>query len=150
MNHESAAEAPMSVSIADPHPSRDRDPVRSVIRAFNPLARPLAGRRFFHLWGIVHHQGRKTGRAYATPVVVRADATSFTIPLPFGVRTAWANNVIAAGGARIRWAGVDHDVTNPEIVSGTEAELAFDRFQRFALRRFGIDHFLRVRRNDRD
>jgi deazaflavin-dependent oxidoreductase (nitroreductase family) len=121
-----------------------------VIRAFNPLARPLAGRRLFHLWGIVHHQGRKTGRAYATPVVIRADATTFTIPLPFGERTAWANNLIAAGGGRIRWAGADHDVTNPQIVSLPEAELAFDRFQRFALRRFGIDRFLRVTRVARD
>lgn len=140
----------MSVSAVDPHPPRDRDPVRRVIRAFNPLARPLAGRRFFHLWGIVHHQGRKTGRAYATPVVVRADATSFTIPLPFGERTAWANNLIAAGGGRIRWAGTDHDVTDPRIVSGPEGELAFDRFQRLALRRFGIERFLRMTRVARD
>jgi deazaflavin-dependent oxidoreductase (nitroreductase family) len=140
----------MSMSIADPHPPRDPDPVRRVISAFNPLARPLAGRRFFRLWGIVSHHGRKTGRAYATPVVIRADATSFTVPLPFGERTAWANNVIAAGGARIRWAGVDHDVTDPEIVTGAEGELAFDRFQRFALRRFGIAHFFRVRRVVRD
>jgi hypothetical protein len=37
-------------------------------RLLNPAIRRLAGRSGVPLLGLVHHQGRRSGRTYATPV----------------------------------------------------------------------------------
>ena len=132
----------MTVPIADPTAPRRRDPIRRLIAATNPLLRPFAGTRWFRLWGVVHHIGRKSGTAYATPIVVRRYGAGFVIPMPFGDRTNWANNVVAAGGASIRWAGRVYRVSDPRIVPAAEAMAAFSPIQRALLPRFGIERCL--------
>jgi deazaflavin-dependent oxidoreductase (nitroreductase family) len=132
------------IRTSDPPTATGRDLTRRLIRLFNPISRPLAGSRWFKLWGIVHHRGRTSGRAYATPLVTRRTADGFVIPIPFGDRTNWVQNVLAAGSAEIRWGGRDYRVAAPRIVSPVEAEAAFSGFQRFMLRRIGIDRFLSV------
>jgi deazaflavin-dependent oxidoreductase (nitroreductase family) len=134
----------MTVPLADPAAPRGHDPIRRLIAVTNPILRPLAGTRWFRLWGVVLHTGRKSGKPYATPIVVRPHGDGFVIPMPFGERTNWANNVIAAGGATIRWAGREHRVTNPRIVDSTEALSAFSGIQRALLPRFGIARFLQL------
>jgi deazaflavin-dependent oxidoreductase (nitroreductase family) len=134
----------MTVPIADPAAPRGRDPIRRIIAATNPILRPLAGTRWFRLWGVVHHTGRKSGTPYSTPVVVRRSEDGFVIPMPFGERTNWANNVVAAGGASIRWAGRTYQVTDPRIVDATEGMAAFSPIQRALLPRFGISRVLEV------
>ncbi len=83
----------MTIPIADPAAPRGRDPIRRLIAATNPILRPLAGTRWFRLWGVIQHTGRKSGKAYATPIVARRYGDGFVIPMPFGERTNWANNV---------------------------------------------------------
>lgn len=104
------------------------------------FARPLAGRRWFRLWGIIQNVGRTSGRAYATPVVVIQTPDGFIIPVPFGPQTAWVQNVIAAGRASIRWAGQDHPVTSPAIIDLTVpgADSPFNRLERIIMRRVAI------------
>ena len=132
----------MTLPITDPGASRLREPLRHLIAATNPILRPLAGTRWFRLWGVIQHTGRKSGKAYATPIVARRYRDGFVIPLPFGDRTNWANNVIAAGGATIHWAGREYRVTNPRVVDAAEAMSAFSRIQRALLPRFGISRVL--------
>lgn len=110
------------------------------------LARPLAGRRWFPLWGIVSNVGRTSGQTYATPVVVIQTGDGFIIPVPFGPQTAWVRNVLAAGGASIRWAGRDHRVTAPAIVDldAPGADAPFNRLERSVMRRVAIRTALRV------
>jgi deazaflavin-dependent oxidoreductase (nitroreductase family) len=112
---------------ATPH---GRSLSRTLARVTAPLARPLAGRRVFPLWGVVHHVGRTSGRAYALPVVVRELDGSIVIPLPWGAQTQWVRNVIAAGGARIRWRGRDVIVSEPAVVPIESTVAAFSRWQR--------------------
>ncbi|HEY4190534.1 MAG TPA: nitroreductase family deazaflavin-dependent oxidoreductase [Candidatus Limnocylindrales bacterium] len=128
----------MTVPIADPAAPRGRDPIRRLIAATNPILRPLAGTRWFRLWGVIHHVGRKSGTPYATPIVVRPYRDGFVIPMPFGERTNWVNNVVAAGCATLRWAGRDYQVTDPRIVDAADAMDAFSTIQRALLPRFGI------------
>jgi hypothetical protein len=61
-----------------------------LIRATSPLFRPLAGRRFFPLWAVLRHRGRRSGRVYAVPVGLRATADAYFIALVFGERTEWS------------------------------------------------------------
>lgn len=115
-------------------------------RLTSPMTRPLAGRRFFPLWAVVHHRGRRSGQAYATPVAARATSEAFVISLPWGTETQWARNVLAAGGCVVRWKGADHAVSGPEIVDPDEALPAFNPVQRALLRAAAVRTFLRLRR----
>ena len=91
--------------------------------SFEPVARSLAGTRWFPLWAVVHHHGRRSGAEYATPVAVvpTADKSVMVIGLPWGPKTNWARNVVAAEGATITWKGRDVRVDAPHIVEGPEA-----------------------------
>ena len=120
--------------------------IRSVSKASVPLGRIAAGRRLLPLYAVLHHKGRTSGRTYATPVVARKTADGFVIPLPFGDRTQWSRNLIAAGGGSLRYAGRDYAITQPEVVEFPAVRAAFNRLMQFGVRLFGIRHFVRVRR----
>ena len=79
----------------------------------NPVARVAAGRLPF--FGIVVHQGRRSGRTYRTPVNVFARPGGFVIPLTYG-QGDWAKNVVAAGEARLETRGRTHRVGHPRVV----------------------------------
>lgn len=105
----------------------------------------MAGRRFLPLWAVLLDRGRRSGREYAIPVAVRVTADGFFIALPFGERTQWARNVIAAGGCTLRWRAREYAVTDPRIVGSEEAAPAFNPFQRWILRTTGVKRFMRLR-----
>ena len=56
-------------------------------RLFNSLLSRFAGRRFFPLYGVIEHRGRRSGRIFHTVVVVRPVAEGFVVPMPWGERT---------------------------------------------------------------
>jgi hypothetical protein len=84
------------------HPSRVARAALGVARVTNAPARLLSGRRFFPLWGIVYHRGRRSGRRLAAPVAVRATPAGFIIALPFA-EAQWFRNVLAACEGVVRW-----------------------------------------------
>ncbi len=108
-------------------------------------ASPLAGRRWNPIFARVLHRGRRSGRAYQTPVAARRVADGFIISLAFGAQVDWHRNLEAAGGGAIRWRGRDYEVSGPEMIDGGEALPAFDPVQRLFLRLAGIDGYIRVR-----
>jgi deazaflavin-dependent oxidoreductase (nitroreductase family) len=87
------------------------------------VATLLAGRRWFPLWAVLHHRGRKSGTEYAVPVAVIPTRSSeiILIGLPWGVRTNWAQNVLAGGGATLDWRGATYAASAPRIVGPEEA-----------------------------
>ena len=121
-------------------------PIRAIAKPLGPLARRMAGTRVFPLWGIVRHTGRTSGRAYATPVVVRPTPDGFLIPLPFGDATQWAKNLHAAGGGAIRFAGREYRVDEPRIVELEAASADLPLPIRFVSRRLGLRHWVSVRK----
>ena len=122
-----------------------RAPTATLVRVTRPVAGLLAGRRWFPLWAVLHHHGRKSGKEYAVPVAPLVSPDSFVIGLPWGPKTNWVQNVIAADGCTIRWKGVDYRLSDPHLV-GVEAALrAAGPFQRRVLRRTRIPAFLELR-----
>jgi deazaflavin-dependent oxidoreductase (nitroreductase family) len=119
--------------------------LRTLGRLSAGTSRPLAGRRFFGLWAIVSHVGRRSGTAYVTPVVALHSPGTFLIPLPFGSSTQWPRNVLAAGGAQIRWKGRDHMTVDPEIVDWTTARPLVGGLLQAIIPVVGIKNFLRLR-----
>jgi deazaflavin-dependent oxidoreductase (nitroreductase family) len=72
---------------------------RRVARFNQRYANRIVGRVLVRLpgFGVVHHRGRRTGRAYRTPVKVFRSGENYLISLPYGADSDWVRNVLAAG-----------------------------------------------------
>ena len=104
----------------------------------------FAGTRIFPLYGVLEHRGRRSGKLFHTPVVVRATPDGFIVPMPWGEGTDWYRNVRAAGAATIRWKGRIYPVDRPEVVDAEAARVYFGASQRAGMQRFGIRQVLHV------
>lgn len=124
---------------------RARSAIRFVARFVNPATLLVAGRRWMPIVGILHHRGRRTGRAYATPLGMRRSGDSFFMPLTFSAGAAWYQNVVAAGGAAATYMGRRYDLVGPDVVDYAAAASAFPRYERWQFRLLGIDEYLRMR-----
>jgi deazaflavin-dependent oxidoreductase (nitroreductase family) len=120
-------------------------PIRWIARPLGPLARPIAGRRWFPFYAVLHHTGRTSGKGYATPVVALRASDGFLVPLPFGDATQWAKNLFAAGGGSLTFAGRDYRITDPRIMDRADARTHLPAFVRFLATRLGLRQFVLVR-----
>jgi deazaflavin-dependent oxidoreductase (nitroreductase family) len=111
---------------------------------FNPVAMLLAGTRVFPLYGVLEHRGRRSGKVFRTPVVVRPTRDGFIVPMPWGEGTDWYRNVRAAGEAVIRWNGRTYPVDRPEVLDSESARAYFSPMQLSGLTRFGIRQVMHV------
>src|SRR5437762_14176458 len=91
-------ESPMHTAHAAPSPFAGR--LRTAIHAVNAIAAYVAGRRFTPLWGLMRHRGRRSGRVYTTPVVLRPVDGGFVLPLAWGPTAEWCRDVLVAGRPR--------------------------------------------------
>lgn len=116
-----------------------------VVKGFNRVALRLAGTRAMPVWAVVHHVGRKSGAAYATPVAVFPAAGVLYVGLPWGREADWVSNLRAAGGGTMVWKGRSYDVSDPTFVDKAEVLSAAHLPQRAILKRWSLADFLRVR-----
>lgn len=126
-----------------------RSATQAVLRRLTQLTRPLA----MHSAGqeksgtsIVRHVGRRTGRAYETPVVVVEHNDTFLIALPYGERTDWMRNVVATGEASVVSHGRSYRVAQPQVIPMMEATEYFGSKEQKLHRRFAVATCLRVHR----
>lgn len=126
-----------------PPPAARHGRVRRLALLGGPTTRPISGRRWFPLYGVLHHVGRRSRREYATPVVIRSTRTATFVPLPFGERTDWYRNALAAGGVRVTWKGRDHWLADPRIVDRAAAATGFSPLMRSLMRLAGIEQVVR-------
>jgi len=124
---------------------RTRSTFRSIARFINPVILRIAGRRWMPILGILHHRGRSSGRAYATPLGMRRLGDRFVMPRTFGENAAWYLNVLAAGGAVVTYLGTDYTLVEPEVIDYATAAPAFPRYERLQFRLIGINEYLRLR-----
>lgn len=96
--------------------------------------------------GIVRHVGRESGRRYETPVAPLPTSDGFVVLLPYGKRSDWVRNVLAAGSATIVHEGETFEVAEPEVIPVEEANREFTPKERREMRLFGHTTCLRVRR----
>ena len=108
------------------------------------FGRPLAGKRWLPLYGLLRHVGRTSGTAYEVPIVALPFRGGFMIPLPFGEKTQWLKNLQAADRAGLRHAGQDYVIDQPEVVDLDTAGPDLPGWIRGAAGRVGIKQFVRV------
>lgn len=114
-------------------------------RAMNSFTLGHAGYRRLFKYAVVHHQGRRSGRSYATPTSARPLPDGFVVPMTFGERADWVRNVLAAGGCVIEWKGVEYKLVDPEIVDLAAIRSAFSPVERALLPVIGVKQYLRLR-----
>jgi len=153
----SSTSATSSRDLSAPSPPKPVGPawvprvlMRPMIKKLNPIINRRAGRAGFELAAQIRHVGRRSGRAYVTPVTVRRlDSDTVMIGLTYGNQSDWARNVMAAGGCELRMDGRDYHATSPRLVDLADAGPAFrsvyTRFQRTVIRRvLGISQFMQL------
>ena len=142
----------MSVARSEPRSNAPRTHSSTFValsHVFNRVSILVAGTRVFPLYGVIEHRGRRSGKVFRTPVVVKPTRNGFIVPMPYGEGTDWYRNVLAAGGCLIRWNGRDYQVGDPELIrNATTNAPGFGRFERVAMRRFGINLAVHLRRRD--
>jgi deazaflavin-dependent oxidoreductase (nitroreductase family) len=112
-------------------------------RVTNKVTGPFAGR--LPGFAVVRHVGRRSGRAYETPVNLfrDRDGDRFVVALTYGSGSQWVRNVLAAGGCTLRVRGADVEVTDPVVF--TEPERRAARVPaRWILGAVGADEFMRL------
>lgn len=108
----------------------------------NRFVTRIAGRRYVPLYILLRHQGRRSGRPYATPVVGMRVPGGFAIPMAFGEGADWYRNVVAAGGATIRQHGTEHQLGEASAIDPDSASSPFPAWQKPVFRALGIKRFL--------
>ena len=115
--------------------------MRRVNRALtNRLVAPVAG--FLPPLAVVHHEGRKSGNCYRTPVLAFPVEGGLLTPLPYGTDTDWVLNLLAAGGGSLQVSGQRIAVENPRVVDTEEAMALLPALVRPALRLLSLPGFL--------
>jgi len=117
-----------------------RDAVRPlVVRYVNPVLVRVTGR--LPGFCIAIYRGRKSGRAYHTPLAVfrRGDRRIFA--LTYGPDVPWVKNVLAAGQCEIVTRGRHVTLVEPRMDVDPRAA-AMPIPVRWFLRLMGVDHFL--------
>jgi deazaflavin-dependent oxidoreductase (nitroreductase family) len=87
-------------------------------RVTNTLTRRVAG--WLPGFAIVVHTGRRSGRAYRTPVNAFRTAGGYRIALTYGADSDWVRNVQAAGGCDLIVRGRHVHLTQPHLVTDAE------------------------------
>ena len=126
-------------------------PVYRKVRRFNRrVVNPVALRLAVHQWayyGVVRHTGRRSGRAYATPVVLAPAAGGFVVPLTYGPGVDWCRNVLAAGGCRVGLSGRDRVLVAPRVVAADDPLEGVGPVWRALFRLAGVRWFLHLQQD---
>jgi deazaflavin-dependent oxidoreductase (nitroreductase family) len=108
---------------------------RAQIRFVNPVAKRVA--RFLPGFAVVEHRGRTSGTAYKTVVNPIRTEGVIAIGLIHG-KTNWVKNVLAAGGADIRFRSGTVHATSPRLVEKGDTDPTLPKRVRGMARRAGV------------
>lgn len=93
---------------------------------------------------IIYHVGRRSGKAYETPIIAIPAGSSFVVALTYGPAVDWFRNITAAGRCRLLWHRKEYAIGRIEPVDRQIALPFFSRFERRILRWVGIQDFIRL------
>lgn len=109
------------------HVRRVSDWTRQLSKRGNRYMRMVAGTRlgtlYFNL-GALHHVGRRSGRAYVTPLSAYPLGDGFVLAAAYPY-VDWLENVLAAGECTLTWKGHEYALEKPNAISRSEAAKAY-------------------------
>lgn len=96
---------------------------------------------------VIEHVGRRSGKTYETPVDLIETTTRLLIALPYGARTDWLRNVLAAGSATVVSGGERISVERPAVVATADVEELIPVRTLRTLRLFGVSQCLSLEKS---
>lgn len=72
-------------------------------------------------YALLTHTGRRSGRAYRTPLVALGSRGGFLVPLTYGGATDWYRNLRANGRGVLHWRGRDYPAGRVRTVGRADA-----------------------------
>jgi deazaflavin-dependent oxidoreductase (nitroreductase family) len=90
---------------------------------------------------VLHHRGRSSGRAYATPVQAYPTTNGFLVGLAYDSNAQWVLNLLAAGTGEMTRSGRNYTLTRPRR-RGPEARQDLPAPVAFTMRTLGIAEFM--------
>ena len=121
-----------------------KDRIRHLNKVFtNPILGRLAGARIGP-FALIRHRGRKSGKPYATPVLVFPFEGGFMVALTYGPQVDWYKNVLAAGECGVRWHAQEYAISSVEPTPKAEALPHFPALIRAGVQFMGVDHYVRL------
>ena len=88
---------------------------------FNPISRRFA--RWLPGFGILGYRGRRSGKAYRTPLNVFRHRDDWVFALTYGSDVQWVKNVLAAGEATLEIRRRKIRLVRPELIVDPERRL---------------------------
>jgi deazaflavin-dependent oxidoreductase (nitroreductase family) len=111
-------------------------------RVVNPIQRHYAGVIPGH--GIVEHTGRRTGRAYRTPVLVFRAPGGFSMIVGYGLHSDWVQNLLAADGGGLEHRRHRYALSKPRVLHGDDAYQALPSALRPFAKLFRVEGVVQV------
>jgi deazaflavin-dependent oxidoreductase (nitroreductase family) len=112
-------------------------------RWLNPWMMQRAGSAGWYA-SAIHHQGRRSGHRYVTPVLAERVGDHFLIPLPYGNDVDWCRNIVATGEADLDSDGEHLHLVAPRVVDSAAAEPQLPSRLRRRLSLYGVDEYLEL------
>ena len=81
----------------------------------NPVMVRFFSGRSVHA-ALLHHVGRRSGKAYLTPLTAHRSEDTIIVPLPYGTKVDWLRNLQTAGRGVVELDGRRVTVDEPEVV----------------------------------
>lgn len=99
-------------------------------------------------FSLLKHVGRRSGKAYATPLSAYPLGDGFVIALLYGdaTKVSWCQNVMDAGKCILKTRGQEYVLGRPEIISASQALPAYPPLARWVYQSRDIQQFLWVHR----
>jgi deazaflavin-dependent oxidoreductase (nitroreductase family) len=94
---------------------------------------------------VVHHVGRRSGRAYRTPVFASYNGDMILIPLPYGENVDWLRNILAKGSCELLGNRSRITAATPEVLEAAVAVPLLPRWRGKVFQIFKIEKFLRLK-----
>jgi deazaflavin-dependent oxidoreductase (nitroreductase family) len=98
-------------------------------------------------FGVVVHQGRRSGRSYQTPVNVFRTEDGYLFALTYGPDTDWVKNVLAAGGCELHTRRHTVELVSPRLYHD-ETRQGIRPLERQVLKIIGVADFLALTKAD--
>lgn len=122
-------------------PDRMRYVAKHVI---NRLTSRNAGSAKSH-FAILHHVGRRSGKAFQTPIMVSELGEDFVLALTYGPKVDWYRNLQANGQGTLTWHGKNYTIKNLEPLDRNTGLAAHHLHERLVLRILDVQNFVRVK-----
>ena len=96
-------------------------------------------------FAIVQHKGRRSGKSYETPIIVRRVPEGVVFALTYGPGVDWYQNILASGECSLIFHGNKLKLDSPQTISAQEGINAFPFPFNAILKAVKKEHFFKMR-----